>query len=867
MDRVDLGNFPSVRFGVPVTELSLDLELFRGYALAPAAYDEVFSAPGVLRPAWKTFLKAASGLSRAEYVRRWEQAQRLLRQNSLAYPDLRDPAARHHPWELDGLPLILGADEWHGVESALKQRATLLDRILRDLFGPQELLQSGILPPQVLYNHPGFRLPFCRGPESPDARMLHFYAADLARAPDGRWWVLADRCESASGAGFALENRIALSRMLPDVFRQCRVARLAPYFIAVQEELARIAPQSDGPPRVVLLSQAAGTTNYFEDAFLARYLGYTLAEAGDLAVRGNRVYLKTLGRLSPVDVLLRRPNSEHLDPLEISDAGSHGVAGLLQATRSGNVAIANSPGSGLVESPIFRAFLPRLAQSLLGEPLAMPGIATWWCGEPDSLAYVLERLDELVIMPAYRRRGRPLSRVSQLAEMTRSELAATIAADSANFVAQERAARSVAPAWSGDQLQPCFIALRTFAVAQQDNYAVMPGGLARVSAALGPLELSLMEGERSKDAWVLADAPVAPITLLTPSEDALPLRRGGVDLSSRAAEHFFWLGRHSVRAESLAKLLRSAARRLTSEEQAERIPELPHLLRVLAEQGQIEPGYVVEGIRQRLPAIEKQLPASVFDNTLSGALRATVTSLVTLAATVRDLMSLDTWRIIRQMDEDLRPTPGRDPFLDMLDKIDVLLVQLAAYAGEIAESMTRTFAWRFLDLGRRLERALQESQLVRGMLARGGGNEPEALAALLEIADSVMTYRSRYASRFQLANVLDLMICDESNPRSIAYQVVECVEHVTELGLGVPNESGPAGEGLERALLKDIRSADVIRIAAQYECAARRPLNSLLDRIDTILPELSDWVSHRYFFHSAPIQRLADIDLNSPTVN
>src|SRR4051812_46360895 len=459
----DGGIISSVRPRVPATETSLDAELLRGYELAPGSYDEVFSAPGVLRPAWKLFLKGAEKLTRTEYMHRWEQAQRLLRQNSLTYPDLGDPSARRRPWELDGLPLVISADEWRLVSMALKQRVTLLDIALRDVFGPQTLVRDGVLPPEALFPHPGYRLAFCRPPEMQGARMLQFYAADLARGPDGRWWVQSDRCESASGAGFALENRIALSRMLPDVFRQCRVERLAPYFIAVKELLSKLAPQHDGDPRIVILSQAAGSTNYFEDAFLARYLGYTLAEAGDLAVRRNRLYLKTLAGLSLVNVLVRRPNSEHLDPLEISDAGSLGTAGLLQAARSGNVVIANSPGSGLVESPIFRAFIPKLAEVLLGESLRMPGVATWWCGEPNVLDYVLERLDELIVRPAYRRRGEPLLQISQLGEMSHPELTKLIQSDPGAFVAHERIVRSGAPSWTGDQLQPSYIALRTFA--------------------------------------------------------------------------------------------------------------------------------------------------------------------------------------------------------------------------------------------------------------------------------------------------------------------------------------------------------------------------------------------------------------------
>jgi uncharacterized alpha-E superfamily protein len=269
---------------------------------------------------------------------------------------------------------------------------------------------------------------------------------------------------------------------------------------------------------------------------------------------------------------------------------------------------------------------------------------------------------------------------------------------------------------------------------------------------------------------------------------------------------------------------------------------------------------VVEEIRQQLPAIEKQLPTAAFDNGPPNALRATVSSLASLGATVRDLMSLDSWRIIRQMNDDFRPTPGRHGFLDLLDKIDMLLVQLAAYAGEIAESMTRTYAWRFLDLGRRLERALQEAQLVRGMLAEGDGSEPEALETLLEMLDSVMTYRSRYGSRFQMGAVLDLMLCDESNPRSVAYQLVECVAHVGHLNIGMQHENKPADHGLASSLLQTVRATDVVRIAREYENGVSQPLHELLDEIGSTLPELSDVISHRCFFHSAPIQRLADID-------
>jgi uncharacterized circularly permuted ATP-grasp superfamily protein/uncharacterized alpha-E superfamily protein len=838
---------------VPSPELRVDAKLFSGYDGAAGSYDEVFAAPGELRPAWRRLVDASQGLSRAEFGRRWQQAQRLLHENSLAYPDPNDPSARRHPWALDALPLVIDAAEWRVLAAALKQRATLLDLVLRDIYGPRQLFRTGVLPAEVVFRHPGFLLPYCETEGKP-GRMLHLYAADLARAPDGKWRVLDDRCESPSGAGFALQNRIAMSRMLPDVFHDCRVERLAPYFIAVQEQLRRRASPQDRRPRIVLLSHQAGSANYFEDAFLARYLGYTLAEAGDLAVRQNQLFLKSLAGLSPVDVLLRRPNSENCDPLELTETSTSGVAGLMQTIRAGNVAVANSLGSGLVESPVFMAYLPRLAEELLGKPLAMPNVDTWWCGDAESRRYVVSRIGELTIKHAFRQRGR---RESNFSGFTHAELIARIEADPTAYVAQERVIRSTAPVWSDEQVERSYISLRTFAAAAgDDDYVVMPGGLTRVSTSLAPLELSLLDGERSKDAWVLSDNPVPSVTLLVSQDEPLELRRGGVDLPSRAAENFFWLGRNAVRAESLAKLVRAVAVRLTSEEDAHRIPELPLLLRVLAELGQIEPGYVVDEIKLRLPALERLLPAAVFDDTQPGTLRSTVGAIARLAATVRDLLSLDTWRIIRQMDEGFRPATAEDGFLDMLVKLEALLVNLAAYTGHVAEGMTRTHAWRFLDLGRRLERTLQTSQLIRAVIT-GGGAAAAALQALLEISDSLMTYRSRYFSRFQLGAVLDLLVTDESNPRSIAYQLVKCAAHAAQL----PIEAVPIGrraeEQLTMSLLQLVRRADCAELARAYLSGDVEPLEGLLSGIDSTMPKLSDAVSHRYFFHSGAAQRLA----------
>ena len=834
-------------------------DLFGNYSAAPGTYDELYASDGELRPAWRRFAEASAEVSLEEFVRRWSQAKRLLEQNSLAYPDPNDPKAIAHPWALDVFPLVITAEDWRLVEEALSQRACLLNLILRDLCGPQELLQDEVLPAEIVFGHPGFQLAFCENDSRKQAG-LHLYAADLARSPNGGWWVLADRCEAPSGVGFALENRIAISRIFPEVIHQCPVQQLAPYFIAVQKQLASLAPEGVLEPRVVLLSQKAGSVNYFEDAFLARYLGYTLAEAGDLTVRDEVVHLKTLAGLSCVDVILRRLNSEHCDPLELLDSSSFGVTGLTQSVRSGKVSMANGLGSGLVESPIFMAFMPQLSMRLLGEPLKIPGVATWWCGDDESRHYVFSCLDDLVVKPAFRRRGGPANETLWLSQLTRNELIQVIESNPGKYVAQERVVRSSMPAWLEGHVVQTFMALRAFAVANHDGFKVMPGGLARVSTSLTPLELSLMDGERTRDTWVLADEPVQKVSLLPPDDGGGELRRGGVDLPSRAAEHFFWLGRLGIRAECLGRLLRAISLRITSEEETSRIPEFPVLLHVLAERGQIEPGFVVDEIKTQLPDIEQQLPALVLRDDQPGTLRSMISRLVSLAATVRDLMSVDSWRILRQMDVDSWVASDQPTVLEMLERVEETLVLLTAFSGQIAESMTRTHAWRFLDLGRRIERGLETAALIRSVVGGQGAADHSFLSVLLEISESLMTYRSRYFSRVRLAPTLDLLIVDESNPHAMIFQLLELENHISELPADLKVLEGQGDlRALGMSLVHLVRSTDIQEIAQDFASGNRGPLNRRLDAILSDLPALADEIALRYFFHSGKTKQLDEI--------
>jgi uncharacterized circularly permuted ATP-grasp superfamily protein/uncharacterized alpha-E superfamily protein len=835
-------------------------EFFAGYQRDASRHDELYLPNGLPRPFWQQFLRQLEHVGPVEFARRWDHSQRLIYENGISYSAYGDPEANARPWDLDALPLLVDEAEWHQISAGVAQRATVLRLVLADLLGPQRLVREGVLPVELLFGHHGLRLPF-HGQVPLGGAFLPFYAVDLGRAPDGQWWVLADRTEAPSGVGFALENRVVVSRMLPDAFRACHVQRLAPFFIDFKSHLQQLAPHQAENPRIVIFTRGPNHENYFEDAYLARYLGYNLVEAGDLAVRDNKVWLKTLDGLLQVDVLLRRPNSEACDPLEFSDDTALGVPGLLRAALEGEVAIANPLGSGLVESPAFMAFLPRLCRFLLGEDLLLPGIATWWCGEQSSLERVLANQEDLVLSHAYRKRGTGYGDDKQLNAAPAAEVRERIRQNPGEFVGQERLALSRVPRWERGAAKAAHLVLRSFAVASGDSYTVMTGGLARTSDPAAPSPLAVPASYGSKDAWVLSSIPVEPVTLLAHRDEAIVIRRTGADLPSRVADNIYWLGRQIERADAAARQMRTFILRLTSETSAGTGATSGTLLRALAAQGQIEPGFALDDIRKQMPQIESALPRLVFDREQAGGIRTVLDSMFRTASLVRDRISTDSWRILVRIDQTFQAPPSVD-LTDVLSLLNGLIVDLAAIEGMCMESMTRSHVFRFLDLGRRLERALQTVELLDSCFVESSGADTDTLEAVLEIADSVMTYRSRYLANLQLPAVLDLLLTDETNPRSIAYQLVTLQQQIEQL----PGEDHLSGylphERLLLSMVHSVRMVDVIAIGEAYALGERHHLATLFGNLDRSLQNLSREVSNRYLVHAGPSRRMSSTVAN-----
>ncbi|MCX7407086.1 MAG: circularly permuted type 2 ATP-grasp protein [Planctomycetales bacterium] len=831
---------------MPPNSPSFD-ELWKSYRSLASVYDEAFASLGTLRPHWADLRDGLNGYTLDEFTRRTAQAERFLNDNGVTFDVFREKETQQRLWQLDLIPMILPAAEWSQVEAGLDQRGRLLEAIIDDIHGRQRVLKEGLLPPGVVFGHPRFSRPFVGLHDRKTSSMI-VYAAELARGPSGQWFVMADRADAPVGAGFALENRIVTSRTVPQLMHHQPVQRLASFFQRLQNALKELALKRSDNPRIVLLSPGPHSRYYFEDVYLAGYLGYTLAQGADLAVRDERVFLKTLAGLLPVDVILSRGTDRGIDPLELGGNSLHGVPGLLQALRQGTVSLANMPGCGLVEAPVFMAFLPALCRGLLGEELQLASIATWWCGDDAARSYVVEHLDQLVIKPAFEASGSEEIVGERLSSAEREQLLIRIAEKPHAFVAQEKITRSAVPVFGADgKLHSGHAAVRTFLVSDGPGYRLMPGGLTRIAMTPDPMELSISAGFGSKDLWVLSDGPVDQVTLLQAIDKPVALRRSGALFPSRVADDLFWLGWAMERVDFLARLIRAVAERLTADPETASA-ELPTLVRSLVEQGQLEPGFAVEEFSSQLPHLDKALPHAVLDVSESNGLGFAVAEMLRIGSLVRDRLSPDTWLTIHQTCSDFQKTRSSDrtDASSLLAQINVLIADLASVSGLIQDGMIRGPAWRFLDLGRRIERGRDTASLLRTVLSADEIQNRAVLRSLLEVLDCRMTYRSRYLDNVQPNAVLDLFITDETNPRSLAFQAIAIADHVDAL----PQDSSSPLRTEEKRLAMAALHAVRMVTPQQLEATGLIDIQQVLSDVDRHFKALTDLLQLRYLLHS-----------------
>ena len=815
-------------------------DLLADYPRADKAYHELIDAKGAVRPHWQRLFRALEGSSVAQLNQRKALLERQIQENGVTYNVYADPQGAERQWSLDLLPNLIAADEWQTIAAGVAQRADLLNRVLADLYGPQTLLRQGLLPAELVFGHNNFLWP-CQGMRVPGNTWLHLYAVDLARAPDGRWWVLADRTQAPSGAGYALENRQIVSRAFPDMYRDLRVQYLAGFFRSLQEFLRQQAPAEGETPLVVLLTPGRFNESYFEHLYLARQLGFPLVEGSDMTVRDNTLYLKTLDGLKRVHAVLRRLDDDFCDPLELRTDSALGVAGLLEVVRQGRVLVANALGSGVLESPGLLGFLPSVSEHLLGETLLLPSIATWWCGEPPVLEEALEKLAELVIKPAFPSQsfepvfGHDLDAAGLL------ELAERLKARPYAYVAQELAQLSQAGVWDGQTLQARAISMRVYAVATAEGYRVLPGGLTRVAGQSGAEVVSMQRGGASKDTWVLGErAPGHEPWNWSKPLGVHDLIRSDPYLPSRVVDNLFWFGRYSERCYDGARLLRVLLSRYVDD------GDDPLAMRVALELGE-KTGWLPPG-----EDLEQRLRRGLLGGAGTYSLRTSLLHLHDAAMQVRGKLSQENWQALVELQREAQTLEsGQADLGELLDFLNRLLMSLAALSGFALDDMTRDDGWRFLMLGRRIERLQFLADSMAEFLRSDGARDQAALEWLLELGNSIITYRTRYLAVPQLIPVLDLLLLDTQNPHSLAFLLMALQRSLAQLDqrFAMPQENPLLALG-EQLLAFDLASLD--QQALFGDDGVQAVLEGLADRLQAISAGaglLSDRLALRHFAH------------------
>lgn len=854
-----------------------------------------------LCPEWTHFFNCLGRDGFDDLKHRSANLQRQVRDNGVTYNVYADADGPQRPWSLDLFPMVISSTDWAQIETGIQQRARLLDLVMADIYGPQDLLDKGLLPSALVHAHPGY-LRSMHGVKPVGGTFLHIAAFDLAHGPDGRWSVVSQRTQAPSGLGYLLENRLTISRLFPEAFRDMQVQRLADSYKALMDGIKAMSPtqQGEGEGRVVLLTPGPYNETYFEHAYLARFLGLTLVEGSDLMVRDDRLYLKTLRGLEPVHGLLKRLDDEFLDPLELRADSTLGVPGLLQVIRAGNVLVVNTPGSAFLESSALLGFLPALSRHLLGEPLALPSLSTWWCGEQAVLHDVLRQLKNCVIKPTYPGSGQASVIGHSLSERALDEWAGRIVRQGEDYTVQAYLPLSQTPTWQGETIAPRSAMLRVFAVADgAGSWQVLPGGLARLAGKNQNIA-SMQHGGSSADVWVLGDKDrgARPRSKpLTPAWATAPLSQRP-PVSSRAAENLFWLGRYTERAENAINLSQLSLQSLGSEDQTSEA--LLAWLGSMAVAHALVPKDLPPATQARR-IFERALIANLTDTTRAASVGFNLRAIKSSASAVRERLSQEQWHVIVRAETEFfkrcpgahrssmayqsqsqspspSPSPGQGQgqsqsqsqgplpartysSVDALKALESASEFLAAMTGAQTDRMTRDDGWRLLSLGRLIERlSTLSAALLRGFKTEAIFEEG-GFVATLALFGSTISFNAQYQQRRDIAALLDLLVLDRDNPRSLGWVLQTLRGRLTKLASSTPGGLDDLARGLpdpDHWVLADLCGAapapgksDLKADEATGEKTARyQPAIALLEQCYAAALTLSDSLSRRYFSHA-----------------
>jgi uncharacterized circularly permuted ATP-grasp superfamily protein/uncharacterized alpha-E superfamily protein len=827
------------------------LARYRSLAAAVGARDELLDGGDAIRPHWLDLVSSVTENGRDALTSIQNRVGRLVDDHGITYNTIPGPGVSGTGtvrWELDCVPYVVSAPDWKMLEAGMVQRSRLLDLILSDIYGERKLISTGLVPPEIVFGHPGY-VRAAHGITVPGPHQLFFHAADVARFADGEFRVTADRTQAPSGAGYALADRTVMSRSIPELYEKTSPRQLSNFARAMRLALVEAAPESAEDPLVVVLSPGVMSETAFDQAYLASMLGFPLVESADLVVRDGSLWMRALGTLRRVDVVVRRVDETYVDPLDLRPDSHLGVVGLVEVLRRGVVTVVNTIGSGVLENPALLPLLPRLSRALLDEDLLIDSVQTYWAGDAASMSYIEANVGSLLLRSTDSREAHVGSSMTQAA---REQLLARIRSQPWAWSAQDRpqfATAPVGPAGHHDRREavvPGAVGLRLFDVAQRVGYTPMYGGLAQVLVT-DPL-IDPMLSTAAKDVWVRSEQRTTPadadIAYIPAQPEVLPryaaARVEGVS-SPRVLADLFWLGRYSERAEDMARLLVTAGDRYQeyqSKPWADGSGALPVLLEAVTRVSGTGPGFTVELGRGKAIAEFRSL---TLDATRAGSLAQSVDGLQNAARAVRDQLSVDTWAVLSRLDNalaDLAAAPATDE-APLWATQSAVVGSILAVSGLASESMVRDPGWFVMDVGKRVERALQLTKLLSVTVTSVYIPETETavIESVLAAMESSVTYRRRHHGRIRLAAVADLLLFDAGNPRSLVYQLDRALE-----GLGkLPGSTGTSRpEALVERMIARLRRVDPEDLETVDPTGTRAELADLLDSIHRSLKELAN---------------------------
>lgn len=854
---------PDSLFAADAQEAPAELAAALAPPAIPGHFDElrgaVAPAPGALTPHWARFFENLGSDGFSDLNRRTANLQRQVRDNGVTYNVYADANGPQRPWSLDLFPLIVSPQSWQQIEQGVLQRTRLLDRVMADVYGPQRLLADGFLPSALVQGHPGY-LRAMHGVQVPAGTHLHIAAFDLARDPNGDWWVVSQRTQAPSGLGYLLENRLTISRLFPQAFHSMHVQRLAACYRALVDGLRQMSG-GGSDARIVLLTPGPYNETYFEHAYLARYLGLTLVEGSDLTVRDQRLYLKTLQGLEPVHGLLKRLDDEFLDPLELRSDSRLGVPGLLQAIRAGNVLVANAPGSAFLESPALLGFLPALSRHLLGEELRLPSLATWWCGERAAMEAVLPQLGESVIKPTWPGGDMSATLGRSLSRRELDEWAGRLVRQGDAHTVQAHLPLSQMPVWKtdsrGDHIAPRSVMLRVFALADgPQSWRVLPGGLARIATADREIA-SMQRGGSSADVWMLTEGEIDSTSLLPPEHHGPAVAHRSRLVTSRAAENLFWLGRYTERTENTLRLARLTLQCLNGEDQSS-APLLGWLSELAAAHTLVLPA--VPSAAQARRVFERSLIAALADTEHATSVGYNLRALKQAASSVRERLSQEQWNVIVRAETEffrqcaICTDDGDYSPVEAMRILDHLNGYTAAMTGAQTDRMMRDDGWRLLSSGRHIERlGFLASALAQGFES-GAVLDDGGFEAMVALFDSTITFHDQYQRRHDVPALLDLLVIDRDNPRSLGWVAQTLRGRLAKLEGRASGEAAEVAQGIP-----DPQSWSLDALCARNEDGHYSALVAHLHECANAAWGLSDRLGARYFTHSGEARQSVGI--------